>query len=206
MSLLVLALVFIVGFIIMTPIGPVSTICIRQSLLYGRRAGILAGAGDAAAVAIYASMGVAGSTLLTHFFAPYTSILHVAVTIILLAAAIIIWKSKPILPELSVPKTTHLVSGFLAALLMALANPADIVLFAALFAGLGVIIHSPIEHSLFFITMFAGGSIYWIVVSLLIHNWRLNFKSSHIIWFNRACSLMLSLGAFASLGTLIKGL
>jgi len=172
--------------------------------VYGPRAGIAAGAGDAVAVAIYASIGVTGSGLLPHLLAPYTTAWHVVVSVVLVGVAIIMWRARPRLSQSASPSRAHLMGGFGAALAIALANPADIVLFAALFAALGIVVHSPLEHVLFFVSFFAGGVVYWVVLALFLNRWRAGLTTARVMWLNRVCSCFMLIGAVASLVSLVR--
>jgi threonine/homoserine/homoserine lactone efflux protein len=199
-----LATIFAAGFVVMTPVGPVSTICIRRSLIYGFRAGIAAGAGDAIAVAIYATIGVTGGTLLPRLFAPFSNLWHVVIAAVLAVVAVFIWRSRPALPKDTTPTNGTLAGGFGAALGIALANPADIVLFAALFAGLGIAVHSVVEDAIFFLTFFAGGCAYWIALTLFLDRWRAGLTLGRMMWLNRACSALMLVGAGASIASLAR--
>jgi len=199
-----LLLVFAAGFVIMTPLGPVSTICIRRALIYGPIAGIVAGAGDAAAVATYATVGVAGSTLLPHYFANFATLWHVGIAVVLIAVAIVIWRSRPTLPTVAVATPGNLAAGFVAPLVIVLANPADVVLFAALFAGLGIVVHTPLDHAVFYATIFAGGCTYWVVLSLFLSRWRSGLTLGRVVWLNRACSVFMFVGAIVSVVSVMR--
>jgi putative LysE/RhtB family amino acid efflux pump len=177
-----LATIFAAGFVIMTPVGPVSTICIRRALIYGRRAGIIAGAGDAVAVAAYATIGVASGTLLPRMFAPFATLWHLGATAVLIIVAILFWRARPALPAIAAQTRAGLVRGFGMTLAIALANPADIVLFAALFTGLGIVVQTPLQHALFYAAICAGGCAYWVALILFLD--RLGRRGSPA----RACS------------------
>jgi putative LysE/RhtB family amino acid efflux pump len=204
MKIATLAIVFAVGFVIMTPIGPVSTICIRRALIYGRHAGIVAGAGDAAAVATYATIGVTGSTFLPRLFAPFTTVWHIGIAVALVVVAVLIWRTRPTLPKVASQTRTGFAGGFGAALAIALANPADIVLFAALFAGLGIAVHTPLQYVLFCGMIFAGGCAYWVAMACFLDRWRTGLTTTRIMWLNRVCSAFMLSGAAASLVSLAK--
>ena len=204
MNIATLATIFAAGFIVMTPVGPVSTICIRRALLYGFRAGIIAGAGDAVAVATYATIGITGGTFVTQFFAPFATIWHIVIVVALVVVAILIWRSRPALPKTAAQSGTTLAGGFGTTLAIALANPADIVLFAALFASLGVSARSPLEDGVFFLTFFAGGCAYWIALALFLDHWRSGLTTVRIMWLNRACSTFMLAGAAASIASLAR--
>jgi len=204
MNITTLATIFAAGFLIMTPVGPVSTMCIRRSLIYGTRAGIVAGAGDAVAVAAYATIGVTGSTLLPRFFAPFATAWHIGIAIVLLVVAILIWKSRPTLPKIAAQTRASLAGGFGATLAIALANPADIILFAALFTGLGIVVHTPLQQAVFYGTIFAGGCAYWIALAFFLGRWRAGLTSGRIMWLNRTCSGLMLIGAVASLVSLAR--
>jgi putative LysE/RhtB family amino acid efflux pump len=204
MNIATFATVFAAGFIIMTPVGPVSTICIRRALIYGRWAGIIAGAGDAVAVAIYATIGVTGGTLLPRLFAPFATIWHLCVAAVLVIVAAVIWRARPALPDASTRTRSGLASGFAAALAIALANPADIVIFAALFTGLGVNVHTLLQDVLFYGTIFAGGCAYWVALVFFLDRWRAGLTVAHVRWLNRASAALMLVAAIASLVTLTR--
>jgi threonine/homoserine/homoserine lactone efflux protein len=204
MNLATLAMIFAAGFIIMTPVGPVSTICIRRALIYGRRAGIVAGAGDAVAVAIYATIGVTGGTLVPRLFAPFATVWHLCVAAVLIVVAALIWRSRPTLPDAGERTRSDMAGGFAAALAIALANPADIVIFAALFTGLGVNVHTLLQDVLFYGAIFAGGCAYWVALVLLLDRWRAGLTTTHVRWLNRASSALMLVAAVASLISLTR--
>jgi threonine/homoserine/homoserine lactone efflux protein len=202
MQALTAAIVFLAGFLIMTPVGPVSTICIRRALILGPLAGVVAGAGDAIAVAVYATLGVTGSTLIPRFFAHYSTVWHIVIALVLALVAVILWKAPPIVPKPDATNNATLVSGFGAALAIALANPADIVLFGALFAGLGVAVTTPADHVLFCASIFLGGCTYWLAVALILNHWRTSLTAGRVVWLNRASAALMLTAACASLASL----
>jgi threonine/homoserine/homoserine lactone efflux protein len=205
MSIATLVTIFAAGFVVMTPVGPVSTICIRRALLYGRRAGIVAGAGDAVAVAAYATIGVTGGTLLPRIFAPFATLWHVSVSAVLVIVAGLIWRARPALPAPGArARGAGVAGGFAATLAIALANPADIVLFAALFTGLGVSVRTPLQQTLFCATIFAGGCAYWVALVLFLDRWRAGLTVARIVWLNRLSSALMIVAAVASVVSLVR--
>jgi threonine/homoserine/homoserine lactone efflux protein len=204
LSLVTCATIFAAGFVVMTPVGPVSTICIRRALIFGRRAGIVAGVGDAVAVATYASIGVTGGAFVPRLFAPFATAWHITVAIVLVVVAALIWRSRPALPKEGAQTRSSLAAGFGATLTIALANPADIVLFAALFAGLGIVVQTPFELALFAGVFFAGGCAYWIALTLFLNRWRSGLTTVRIMWLNRTCSVLMLVAALASLVSLTR--
>ena len=149
-------------------------------------------------------IGVTASALVTRFFAPFATLWHIAVALILIAVAILIWRAKLELPKVETPQRAILAGGFGAALAMTLANPGDIVLFAAVFAGLGVAVHTPLDHLLFCLTIFAGGCVYWIVLALLLDRWRAGLSAGHIRWLNRGSAALMVVAAAATLVSLAR--
>ncbi len=197
-------MIFAVGFFIMAPVGPVSTICIRRTLMYGPRAGVIAGAGAAVAVALYAIIGVTGTGLITRFFAPFAMLWQLIVAAVLIVVAVLIGRAKPELPDVATRTNAVLAGGFGAALALTLANPADILLFAAIFAGLGIAVHTPLEQIVFGAAIFTGGCSYWIVLALLIRRWRNGLTAQHIRWINRTCAILMIAAAAATLASLAR--
>ena len=205
MTILMWCIVFGVGAIIQAPVGPVSTIIIRRSLLFGWSAGVVAALGDCLAVAFYGTIGVAGSTFIMNLLIPFAMVSHLIVAFVLAIVAMIMWSAKPKLPETKMPSTTDLVAGFAMTFCLAIMNVGDGVLFAALFSGLGIAIHTSLEYIVFFAIMFAGGLTYWISLVSFLNKWRFSLKPLHIMILNRVCAGLMIVVAASDLFSIYRG-
>src|SRR3990172_7084805 len=57
----------IIGFCIAAPVGPINLLCLRRSLVDGRRVGFISGLGAAAADSVYGAIAALGLTAITDF-------------------------------------------------------------------------------------------------------------------------------------------
>jgi threonine/homoserine/homoserine lactone efflux protein len=104
-----------------------------------------------------------------------------------------------LLPKIAAPTGATLFGGFAATLALALANPADIVVFAALFEGLRVVVQTPAEVALFCTAILLGGCAYWVVLALVLDRYRGQMTTGRMVVLNRAASTLMVVGAGASL-------
>jgi putative LysE/RhtB family amino acid efflux pump len=135
------ALVFgkglVLGVAIAAPLGPIGALCINRTLERGFWAGVAGGLGTALADGVYALMAAAGFTALGAVLGWIEVPLQVLGGLFLIYIGI-----KGLAPRAPVSAASvdarGLVSTTLATFLLTIANPATILSFAAIFAGLGL--------------------------------------------------------------------
>lgn len=160
----------VIGLIVALPSGPVGFICLRRIFTYGKTVGFISGIGGSLGDALYAFVAALGVTTLAAIAPESTFWLQIASGFILIGFGAHITHSKPVnradIQELPKHK---LMSSFLSALGLTLANPGIIFSFAALFTGLGF---AATENNYAFagalsIGLFLGSTISWFFVSRL---------------------------------------
>ncbi|MFI5336076.1 MAG: LysE family transporter, partial [Opitutales bacterium] len=57
----------LIGFAIAVPVGPIGFLCLRRTLVYGRRTGFVSGLGAASADALYGLVAALGLTAVSDF-------------------------------------------------------------------------------------------------------------------------------------------
>lgn len=128
----------LIGLAIAAPVGPIGFLCIQRTLMGGMFLGLATGLGTAAADALFGFVGVFGLRLMTSVIGA------IELPLRLFGGAILIWlgyttlKRKPERSAAVVRDAKSLFSAFATGFALTLANPASILLFAAVFAGLGV--------------------------------------------------------------------
>jgi threonine/homoserine/homoserine lactone efflux protein len=134
----------ILGFSIAAPVGPIGVLCIRRTLVEGRRAGLATGLGAATADALYGMVAALGLTVVAEFLVAQQMWLrwvggaflcYLGVRTLLAAAA----SCDVVAPE-GLVRTGEMAGGraYLSALGLTLTNPMTVLAFAAIFAGAGL--------------------------------------------------------------------
>lgn len=158
----------LLGFSIAAPIGPISALCLRKTVRFGRLSGLFSGLGAAFADMIYALIAAFGLTLISDFLHQSRVWIHLGG-----GALLFFWGIKTFLsktdyaePKISDPKT--LFSDFLSTFLLTLTNPMTIFSFLALFAGLGLS-QSARHYSVaawIVLGVFLGSTLWWLILSI----------------------------------------
>ncbi len=186
---------FGLGLAIAMPVGPISLLCIQQSLTRGFAGGLAAGAGVALADATYAAVAAFGLTTITVFLVNVQTPLRVAGLVAMLWLAWRIWR------EAATPKYMFPAPGTAAATtvhmyILTLANPMTILTFLALFVGAGVGLAGGYEYSAALtVGTFAGSFAWWVVLSRVVSAVRMRLTDETLVWINRASALIIA--AFA---------
>jgi threonine/homoserine/homoserine lactone efflux protein len=137
------------GLAVAAPVGPMALICMRRTIALGWPHGFATGAGIAVGDGIYAGVAAFGLAGISGFLIAQDRLLHAAAGAFLVYLAV-----KPFLgrmaaeipeatsrPDQTVTTAAHplirsLPAAFASAVLLTLANPPTIILFAAIFAAL----------------------------------------------------------------------
>lgn len=123
---------FVLGLAIAATPGPMFFLCLRRTLLAGWRSGLAAGLGIATADTIYAAVAAAGvgaAGALLGGAEPWIALAG-GIALLGLGLATAIRRQEP--------RTGSIGGSYAATLLLTLANPATILAFAAVFAGVGL--------------------------------------------------------------------
>lgn len=126
---------FVLGFAIAATPGPMFFLCLRRTLVSGWRAGLASGLGIATADAIYAAAAAAGIGAAGTLVAGAQRWITLAGGLALLALGARALTRRPSTAGGPAP---GLPGSYATTLLLTLANPAALVSFAAVFAGIGL--------------------------------------------------------------------
>jgi threonine/homoserine/homoserine lactone efflux protein len=126
------------GLAVAAPVGPMSLLCMRRTLVRGWRHGLATGLGIAVADGVYASVAALGLAGLSAFLLAHEQPLHAAAGIFLIWLGVKAWRTEPAADAVaaggrlagSVP------AAFASSLLLTLTNPPTIIMFAAIFTAL----------------------------------------------------------------------
>jgi len=157
----------ILGFSIAAPVGPIGLLCIQRTLQRGRVAGFVSGLGAATADACYGLVAALGLSTVISFLLGLQFWLQLGGGLFLLGLGLKTLLAAPVPATVAAsPDKSGLFGSFASVLLLTFANPATILSFFAVFAGLGINAHS--GSALALVTgVFLGSAAWWLILSFL---------------------------------------
>jgi len=209
----------LLGFSIAAPVGPIGVLCIRRTLIDGWRIGLLSGLGAATADATYGAVAAFGLTAISTLLVSGQLWLRLIGGIFLcyLGLRTMLAKSVPAsTPDASAQAAAqtaaHERNGLIAyasTVGLTLTNPATILSFAAIFAGLGLGSgsRSYLGAALLVLGVFVGSALWWLILSSTVSVLRARFRPGAITWVGRASGgVLLAFGllALASVVNLLR--
>lgn len=192
----------LVGVCAAAPVGPVLIIVLQRTLCHGRKAGVAAGAGSAAADTLWATLGVFALALVQGFVNEHQGlIMAIGGAIIGAIGCAMFFKdsSSSIEKEAAAPKAGFALQTFGSAM----SNPAALAVMLALLAMFKLdAANATIPVWLVLIGVFAGEFCYWLVVTFLVSRFlKVTAKTLKII-SKIAGAAVIGIGIFL----IIKGL
>lgn len=175
-----------VGFIVAAPIGPIGILCINRTLSGGRVSGFISGLGAVTGDGFYAIVAAYSITIISSFLALHQIWFRLAGGLFLSYLGIRIFLGRTGARRVETDTGT-LAGDYLSAVALTMANPVTVVVFGAIFAGLGL----GIERADFFAPaamvagVIAGSVTCWFVLSGLVSAFRHKFEGSLLIIVNR---------------------
>jgi threonine/homoserine/homoserine lactone efflux protein len=155
----------VIGFSIAAPVGPIGVLCIRRSLSDGMLRGLVCGLGAATADAAYGCVAAFGLTAVSGFLSRQQGALALIGGGFLCTLGIRTVLRAPASAK-GAPGATGSLGAYGSTLLLTLANPATILSFVAVFAGLGL--GRAVDYGSALETVagvFAGSALWWVILS-----------------------------------------
>jgi threonine/homoserine/homoserine lactone efflux protein len=172
------------GFSIAAPVGPIGLLCIRRTLSGGWRLGLATGLGAATADMVYGLVAAAGLTAVTEVLVGARQPLQFAggAALILLGLTVLRAEAPG---ERVAADSAGLATAYATTFLLTLANPATILSFAAVMAGLGAMSATG-ETAVLVAGVFLGSALWWIALSAAVSLMRHRLPARALVWINRA--------------------
>jgi threonine/homoserine/homoserine lactone efflux protein len=183
-----------IGLAVAAPVGPMSLLCMRRTLAGGWGQGLMIGLGIAAGDGAYAAIAALGLAGVSALMVAWRQPLHLA------AGLLLIWlglKSLLRRPQADAAQPVRSLAeaplGLLAgSLLMTLANPMTIVMFAAVFAALaprqGL---DPASAGVTVAGVFSGSLAWWLGVVAIVSLFRQAIGAHARAWIDRISGVLL---------------
>ena len=154
------------GFLLAATVGPMWILCFRRTLAHGRLFGFVSGMGVATADALYGSMAAFGLTAVSGF------LLAQKFWLAAIGGAFLCWLGAKTLLSHPGDRPADVPAGSLAVaytstFALTLTNPATILAFVAIFAGLGLAASaSYAEAALVVLGVVLGSAFWWTVLAV----------------------------------------
>jgi threonine/homoserine/homoserine lactone efflux protein len=193
----------LIGFSIAAPVGPIGVLCIRRTLADGRAAGLMSGLGAATADALYGCIAGFGLTFISGLLISQQGWLRLIGGAFLLYLGIKTLLSRPAEQPASAGGT-GLARAYASTLLLTLTNPATILSFVAVFAGLGLASAGGDYTAAVFLVLgvFVGSALWWLLLSGGVGLFRARFDARALRWVNRASGAVIA--TFGMLALIVR--
>jgi threonine/homoserine/homoserine lactone efflux protein len=161
-------------------------LCIRRTLADGRTAGLVTGLGAATADAFYGGVAAFGLTLLTQFLVDQQAWLRLVGGGFLCLLGLRTFLARPS-EKPAAPRGAGLLGAYTSTFFLTLTNPATILAFMGIFAGLGAA--SPAGPApqawILVLGVFLGSAAWWLILSAGVSVLQGRLTPKHLRWLNR---------------------
>lgn len=191
------------GLAIAAPVGPIGLLCIRRSLTQGQRMGLVTGLGAATADGIYGSIAALGLTAVADVLVNYAPAFQVMGGVFLCYLGISTLRAGPAQAAAQVSSRGQgraLWGAYASTLVLTLTNPATILSFIAIFAGLGLVGSSQSWAAALalIVGVFLGSALWWLCLSWGVTLFSQRLTPPRLKWLNRlAGAAILAFGVVA---------
>jgi threonine/homoserine/homoserine lactone efflux protein len=154
------------GFLLAATVGPMWILCFRRTLAHGRLFGLVSGMGVATADALYGFVAAFGLTVVS------SALLAQKFWLSLIGGTFLCWLGARTLlarpgDNAATAPAGSLTGAYTSTLILTLTNPATILAFVAIFAGLGLASSgSYTEASLVVVGVVIGSATWWLLLAL----------------------------------------
>ena len=194
MTAAVFAKGFAIGLSIAAPVGPIGLLCIRRSLAEGPKTGFVVGLGAATADAAYGAVAAFGLTAISSFLVNRRASLSMFGGLFLcyLGARTFFADPPGATPTPGKPEAGKLAPAYASTFVLTLTNPATILSFVAIFAGLGLAGSSNfISATALVVGVFLGSAVWWLFLSQCVGRLHERITSGWMSRINKLSGLIL---------------
>ena len=195
-----------IGFAIAAPIGPVGIFCINKAMADGRAAAVIAGLGAALADTIFGAVVGLGLGAVSEFLSQHQIALKLVGGLFMAVLGVRTWAAA-FAPSVELPKVRGpaMWRDFAATFLITITNPATILGVMGVFAALGTSAKPGGlgEAWLLVVGVFAGSTLWWLVLSTVASAARSRFTPERMRIFNHLSGALLLAFAALALGSLL---
>ncbi len=197
----------VMGFALAIPVGPICVLCIHRALANGWLGAFLSTLGAVLADCILGAAVGLGSSVIAPFVEHEQTPLRVIGGLFVMVVAVrSFYASLSIEPE---ARSSGLVREFASSFLITMFNPANLLGVLGVFAAVGTFRAGELESleslALLIVGVFAGSTVWWLVLSIAAGAVGRRFRPVGVIWLNRGSAAVLALLGLAILGSALLG-
>ncbi len=159
---------WLIGIAIAAPVGPIGMLCIRKTMQIGLIGAISLGFGAAFADAIYGIIAATGLTTISHFMLEQANLIKMIGGVFLIYLAYREFKSNDDNTAKPISTSKNLLKFTLQVFFLTLTNPATILSFLGIFAGIGGGASNLGETLIMVGGIFVGSMSWWLILGLII--------------------------------------
>lgn len=176
----------ILGFTIAAAVGPITLLVVRRTIEHGLLYGFVSGVGVAAADATYAGIAAFGLTALTSLILSAHTLLGVVGGAVIGIVGFRTTLSRPAEVAVDAPRP-RLLGGLASIYGLTMTNPLTIVLYAGVFAGIGLAAGAGfLEAAVLTLAVLAGSTLWWVLLTSVVAFTRGRLSPRVLTWVNRA--------------------
>lgn len=176
----------ILGFTIAAAVGPITLLVVRRTIEHGHLYGFVSGVGVAAADASYAGIAAFGLTAITSLLLSAHTLLGVVGGAVIAIVGVRTMLSRVADVAVDAPRP-GLLGGLASIYGLTMTNPLTIVLYAGVFAAIGLAAGSGfLDAAVLTLAVLAGSTLWWVVLTSVVAFARDRLSPRVLTWVNRA--------------------
>ncbi len=185
----------LLGLAIAAPVGPIGLLCIRRTLHFGPRVGFATGLGAAAADAMYGFVAAFGLMAITQLLLDLGPWLRLAGGMMLLYLGWAAFLRRTALPAEGTPDAgaAAVAGAWVSGVVLTLANPATILSFVTIFAGIGLdgSVIPTRDAAAMVVGVGLGSALWWLALTTMVTLGRRRLSRAWLAWIDRIGGIML---------------
>ncbi len=188
------------GISVSAPLGPIGIIVLQKTLNKGILTGFLAGMGAAFADTLFAIIAGFGITIISDFLTGQQFMFRSIGGVILILLGAKVFYTNTIKQVRGQKASKGKVFGdFISVLFLTLSNPITIIVFGAIFAGVGIVGDNAntVSTSIMLLGIFSGATFWWLTLAISVNFFRHKIRLRSLWWINKiAGGIIVVLGVF----------
>ena len=175
----------VIGFTIAMAVGPITLLVVRRTIEHGGVYGLVSGFGVAAADATYGGIAAFGLTAVTALLLSAQTVLGILGGVIIVLIGLRTMGAKPVGPAADTARP-GLASAFASIYALTMTNPLTIVLYAGVFAAIGLGSGGGFaDAAVVTVAVLLGSGLWWVVLCSVVAWVRGRVSSNVLMWLNR---------------------
>lgn len=176
---------FVIGLTIAAAVGPITLLVIRRTIDHGGWYGFASGLGVATADATYAAIAAFGLTAITSVLVSGQVLLGVVGGAVIAVMGVRTMLSRPTGPAADAERP-GMAGAFASIYALTMTNPLTIVLYAGVFAGIGLVAGAGfVDAAVVTLAAWLGSTLWWVVLCAIVGWARARVSSRALLWINR---------------------